>query len=205
MTKRKQEELEAAFTRAIAAVKTEAIGPKGEFYPTLVSGKKVAKMEPVLRRRIAAHYSRNLRKYGGDETKAINATLEEMGGPYSHDHPPEKILRRQIVSNVSRHVSHGIGRRFHKKRGNVSVWSVRNIEAWRDGEGGWTWNNSSREGDVELPKDPTTRDILKAMRDAGHLSEKSRGAVRVENMGEGFEIQAKSDGEPLYALEPKEG
>jgi hypothetical protein len=208
MTKRRQAELEAAFARAIAAVKPKAISGSS-FYPHAVSGRDVAKSEPALRRAIGRHYSKNLKKFHGDEVKAANATLEELGGAYSQGMGDDALLKRHIVGNVQRHVSRGIHKRYHKKAGSyTSTWKVTSIEAWREPEGGWTWNSSYKAGTVEIPADASNVEILKAMRDAGYLSEKSKGKVRVEHMPYAdtmIEIQEKSTGEPLFAIEPKEG
>lgn len=80
------------------------------------------------------------------------------------------------------------------------------IDAWREYEGGWTWNNAFRvESDIWLHESRlTSRKILAFLRRAGYLTEYSKGRVRVEEIPTFepfFEIQDKNTGEPLFALQ----
>lgn len=81
------------------------------------------------------------------------------------------------------------------------------IEAWREPEGGWTWNNQwlvaelSRE---QAEKLTTPRKLCRYLREIGRLSEHSRGRVRVEHTAgdpDMYEVCDKGTGEPLFALE----
>lgn len=79
------------------------------------------------------------------------------------------------------------------------------IDAWRDPDGGWTWNAWYKlEAGIFLT-DPTPRKVLAFLRRAGYLTEASKGRVRVD-MGREYmdatliEIQNKNTGEPLLAL-----
>lgn len=81
------------------------------------------------------------------------------------------------------------------------------IDAWRDGEGGWTWNQQFVIDD-ELyieEKDLTPRKILRILREVGYLYNASKGRLYVDmNPGlvDGYliEIQDRHNSEPLLAL-----
>ena len=79
------------------------------------------------------------------------------------------------------------------------------IDAWRDYDGGWQWNNwYNVEDGVCLGNDITSRRLLKFMRQSGWLTEKSKGRVRIDWHGEMMdpmiEILDKNTGEPLLAF-----
>jgi hypothetical protein len=83
---------------------------------------------------------------------------------------------------------------------------ILSIDAWREREGGWTWNNAFRlESDIWLEESRLTpRKILSFLRRAGYLSDASKGKVRVEELPTFepmYEIQLASTGEPLFALQ----
>lgn len=75
------------------------------------------------------------------------------------------------------------------------------IDAWRYDEG-WNWNDSFiiEQGIVFHESALTPRKILKYLRKMKILSEESKGKVRVERIGNIFEIQNKNTDEPLFAL-----
>jgi hypothetical protein len=80
------------------------------------------------------------------------------------------------------------------------------IDAWRECEGGWTWNTSYRlEAGIWLEESRLTpRKILSFLRKAGYLTDASKGRVRVEEIPTFepfYEIQDKNTGEPLLALQ----
>lgn len=206
----KNTKLQVAFDRAIEAAKKTAAGPEGiekSFYAGSLSGKQIAKAEPALRRHITDVFRRHYKKTG-DEVTAWNATLEEVGGPFAQGMPTPAWLKRHIVGAIVRHVSTGVVRRSAKRAGKIETWTVKSADAWSDGEGGWTWNQSFHAGTLELPYHASTNEILKAMRDQGYLSDKSKGRVRVEDMGhmDGamYEIQDKRTYEPLFSIETEE-
>lgn len=205
----KNAKLQAAFDRAIEAAKKIAAGPKGierEFYPGSLSGKQISKAEPALRRHITDTFRRHYKKTN-DEVAAWNATLEEVGGPYAQGAPVPVWLKRSIVGAVVRHVSTGVVRRSAKRAGKVESWVVKSADAWRDPEGGWSWNQSFDAGTLELPYHASTNEILNAMREQGYLSEQSKGRVRVEDLGQDpttFEVQDRHTGEPLFSIEAKD-
>jgi len=79
------------------------------------------------------------------------------------------------------------------------------IDAWRDYEGGWTWNNwCTVEDGVYLGNDITARRLLRFMRQSGWLTSASKGRVSIdwhnEMMEPMIEILDKSTGEPLLAF-----
>ncbi len=63
---------------------------------------------------------------------------------------------------------------------------VVSIDAWREPEGGWTWNDQYKLCDVD-PDDfkrlETPRKVCRLLRDYGYLSEHSTGSVRVDYSG----------------------
>ena len=80
-------------------------------------------------------------------------------------------------------------------------YEIRSIEAWREPDGGWYWNNSYVIGSLVF-EEPTTRRILRVFREEGYLSEESKGRATVWTDGEMFEIQDRRTGEPVFALLP---
>jgi hypothetical protein len=82
---------------------------------------------------------------------------------------------------------------------NIKILS---IDAWRDGSGGWTWNNWHKVGECPLELcDKTPRAILQWMREAGLMSQYSRGRAAIEDDGYNIVILDRGTREPLFALE----
>lgn len=78
------------------------------------------------------------------------------------------------------------------------------IAAWREPEGGWTWDNMfTIEEDIYLDPEFTARGLLAMCRRAGWLTDHSKGRVRVEDTGYYIEVQDKNTGEPLIAFRPQ--
>jgi len=79
---------------------------------------------------------------------------------------------------------------------------LREIDALKNAEGVWTWNESYVLADdiIFCEAALTPRTILKTLRDWGYLSQASEGRVRVVDDGELIEIQEKSTGRPVLAL-----
>jgi hypothetical protein len=82
------------------------------------------------------------------------------------------------------------------------------IDAWREPEGGWTWNDLRI---VERdwywsPESLKPRQLLRRLRKSGYLTDASKGRVRVEVVADDWhdgtliEIQDKNTREPLLAL-----
>lgn len=79
---------------------------------------------------------------------------------------------------------------------------VLSIEAWRDGDCGWTWNQWWHVGNYPVSiLDATTRAQLKWFRDNGFLSDKSKGKVAIEDDQYNIVVVQKNTREPLFALE----
>jgi len=80
---------------------------------------------------------------------------------------------------------------------------VLTIDAWREPEGGWTWNQWYDTGRTfELEENETNRSILKKMReDLELLSEASKGKVAVEDDGYNMVIAIRGTMEPMLAIE----
>ena len=77
------------------------------------------------------------------------------------------------------------------------------IDAWREPEGGWTWNNLFElEQDIYVPENATPRSIFKMLRN-GYLSEASKGRVALEDDGYNLVIVDRGTYEPIFALEPQ--
>lgn len=79
---------------------------------------------------------------------------------------------------------------------------IREIDAWRDEEGLWFWNESFILADDVFwnSEDFTPRKILKQLRNWNFLSPSSKGRVRVVDEGDLVEVQEKSTGRPILAL-----
>lgn len=76
------------------------------------------------------------------------------------------------------------------------------IDAWRECEGGWTWNQwYSLETDIYLAESQLTpRKIFSALRKWGYLTSESKGRVSIDDDGHNIVIQDKDTFEPLLAL-----
>ncbi len=83
--------------------------------------------------------------------------------------------------------------------------NIISIDAWRDADGGWTWNDWHTVRTIELPASALTpRKLLNALRREGILTKQSCGRVAVEEThGEHFfcEVQAKNTREPLISVQ----
>ena len=79
---------------------------------------------------------------------------------------------------------------------------IRGIDALRDEEGHWSWNESFVLADDVFwnSEDFTPRKILKQLRNWNFLSAASKGQVRVVDEGDLVEVQEKSTGRPVLAL-----
>ena len=86
------------------------------------------------------------------------------------------------------------------------MYDLLSIDAWRDSEGGWSWNDGHYLiRNVEIAN-PTPRRITKELRKLEILSDWHKGKIRVEQYGEdSWEIQEKGTFRPIYALQPTTG
>lgn len=85
---------------------------------------------------------------------------------------------------------------------STHIFELRSIDAWREREGGWTWNTSYKlEGGICFDTAALKpRIILKKLREWGYLTGHSKGRVRVQDDDSVIEIQDKGTGKPLLAL-----
>lgn len=85
---------------------------------------------------------------------------------------------------------------------STHIFELRSIDAWREREGGWTWNDSFKlEGGICFDTAALKpRTILKKLREWGYLTDHSKGRVRVQDDDSVIEIQDKGTGKPLLAL-----
>jgi hypothetical protein len=79
---------------------------------------------------------------------------------------------------------------------------LRSIDAWRDPDSGWIWNDSFflEDGIYMEENQITSRKLLRNLRKWGYLSDYSKGRVRMVDYCSIIEIQLKNTGEPLLAL-----
>ena len=83
-----------------------------------------------------------------------------------------------------------------------SKYDVREIDAWTDPDGGWTYNETWSLGTLETSGDPgrALRAWLKTRRGITFY----RGRTRTETDGSLFEIVDRKTGQPLFAAVPLE-
>lgn len=81
---------------------------------------------------------------------------------------------------------------------------ILSIDAWGEPEGGWTWNNWFKVGEIskeEFEALDTNRKVLKYFRDEGYLEPTSQGLCGVEDDQYNIVITERRTGRPLYAIE----
>ena len=78
---------------------------------------------------------------------------------------------------------------------------VISIDAWRD-DCGWYWNNQHKVGTLPASAaDLSDRRLLRLMRKEGFIGAQSAGKVYVERDGAYITVCARSNHEPLYAID----
>lgn len=76
------------------------------------------------------------------------------------------------------------------------------IDAWRDADGGWTWNQRFKREPVPAAwLDLSKRELLRRLRDAGCYSLPCPGLAAVEDDGYNLVVTMRGTGEPVLALE----
>jgi hypothetical protein len=84
----------------------------------------------------------------------------------------------------------------------VKMCRILSIDAWRDCDGGWTWNNWYSVGEIELSAcDWSARKLLKWFRDNGYLKESSAGECAVEDDQNNIVIVERGNRRPIFAIE----
>jgi hypothetical protein len=80
--------------------------------------------------------------------------------------------------------------------------NILSIDAWADGEDGWTWNNWHKVGTCALATcDLPPADIIAFMIEEGYLRAGAAGLVEVEDDQFNMVIVDAETREPLFALE----
>lgn len=79
--------------------------------------------------------------------------------------------------------------------------SLLSIDAWRDTEGGWQWNNWHKVATVPASMaDMNPRALLKQMRMDGYLRADSAGRCAVEDDGYNVVIVDRANRCPVFAI-----
>ena len=80
---------------------------------------------------------------------------------------------------------------------------ILSIDAYREAEGGWVWNQWFNVQEcVDIPDNVTNRQLLKLCRDKFEiLSDWSKGRLAVEDDGHNLVITHRGTGEPLFAFD----
>jgi hypothetical protein len=79
--------------------------------------------------------------------------------------------------------------------------SILSIDAWADGEDGWTWNMWHKVGTVAVNVcDLPEVEILAYLIAEGYLTERARTECTIEDDQYNVVVANKATGEPLYAL-----
>ncbi|NBT33371.1 MAG: hypothetical protein EBT13_16140 [Rhodobacteraceae bacterium] len=82
---------------------------------------------------------------------------------------------------------------------DIKTFPVLSIDAWTDGDDGWTWNNWYRAGTVDVDINAGTDAILHAMYDAGFITRTDGGDVDDDQYN--LVIVDAETREPLFAIE----
>ncbi len=77
---------------------------------------------------------------------------------------------------------------------------IRQIDAWAEAEGGWTWNNSIKVGEFQTRAADQKRAFLYAFHKLGIVCKRGRMAVVYD--GDIYELQDRRTNEPLFAAIP---
>ena len=81
-----------------------------------------------------------------------------------------------------------------------TLWELREVDAWADGEGGWTWNDSFVFKRFRSDADDLKRLFLRVLADV-HGRPLPRAVFRVDDSDwDILEVQRRRDGCPVYAM-----
>lgn len=84
---------------------------------------------------------------------------------------------------------------------NAKTYKVLSIDAWADGDDGWTWNAWYNAGAIALDINSEDEAILEAMVDEGYITQLGASLSMVEDDGYNLIICHVVSGRPLYAIE----
>lgn len=82
------------------------------------------------------------------------------------------------------------------------AYKILSVEAWRDPEGGWTWNawyDTGERYESHWPKTP--REVFARLRELTLLSEASKGNMALEDDGYNLVVTNRNTREPIFAIE----
>lgn len=74
------------------------------------------------------------------------------------------------------------------------------IDAIREADGGWSWNQWFKAGDVPQEHTTTPRKLLTFLRRGGWLRSSTTGKLAVEDDGYNLVVVSRHTAEPLYAV-----
>jgi hypothetical protein len=84
----------------------------------------------------------------------------------------------------------------------MKTYRILSIDAWRECDGGYTWNAWYDAGDIDADAIHwNARKILKYFRDNGYLTEKSAGKCAIDDDQYNIVIVERSTRRPLFAIE----
>ena len=84
----------------------------------------------------------------------------------------------------------------------MSTYRLLSIDAWRDINNGWTWNNWHAIGSVPMDLiDKSPRQVFAYLRAQGFLSPQSAGRVAMHDDQYNIVITERGTGQPLFAIE----
>lgn len=83
---------------------------------------------------------------------------------------------------------------------NKYKYEIRQIDAWENEEGGYTWNNSIHIGEFTTAAADHKSAFLRALRKMGIICQ--RGKCKVDFDGDIYELINRKTGEPLLAAIP---
>jgi len=81
----------------------------------------------------------------------------------------------------------------------TNTYKVLSIDAWAEDEASWTWNTWFYAGSIDLDINNPEKDILKAMYEAGYITQTEGGDVEDDQYN--LVIVDKTTREPLFAIE----
>jgi len=81
---------------------------------------------------------------------------------------------------------------------------ILSIDAWREPEGGWNWNQWYTVGNIDksdFENLKTARATIKWFRESGFISDYSKGRVAIDDDGYNVVVCDKNTHEPVFAIE----
>ena len=84
---------------------------------------------------------------------------------------------------------------------NIQTFPVLSIDAWGNETDGYEWNQWFHVGSIDLDLDAENRDIIRAMVNAGYLTQQGLDVCDVEDDGFNIVILDKETREPVFAIE----